>query len=709
MGNLLVIGFISILGQVALLRELSVAFYGVELMYTLSLGIWLFFSACGAMIGKTHPTITVTRLNVLFIIFSIALPIDLAFIRSIRPIFSSTPGAYLPLHFQIAILAASLLPIGLILGLQFQWAARLYVACGKKLSDAYAIECLGGVAGGICATLFLKIGIQNFTIALLCALLASIFSLIHSARVNRKWRFPTSIISGALLLLLWEAPQIDRIMTTWTHPDLLDTRDTPYSRITLTRRDGQISIFENDSLTFHTQDTQAEEFVHLAALQHSSPARILVLGGGIEGILVEALKHLPKRIDYVELNAALLDIVPPLMPPEIQASLRADTVHLIREDPRRYLTHAPGYDVILVGMPEPASGQANRFYTKEFFQQCRARLNPHGILAFRLQSSENFWTPQLTRRMVSIFGAMKSAFAEVIFLPGSTNVVLGSENRLIDDPSILASRLKDRVIHADLISPAYLRYLFTNDRYNEVARTLRTGSAPINSDIQPICYQYTILMWLSKFLPALKLWEVQAPDFGSKQSILAVTACILLLLILRMTRWPLRRTVLMAAAAFIGMVLETVLILHFQTKNGILYQDIGILLTAFMAGLALGSFGISRIRGVFSKIHGIVLLAGFVFLSLGIGWEIHSSRNTGLIGTSGFLLLTGFLVAGVFSYTSLRLTATQQEVIRPLYSADLIGGCLGSLLATLVLVPLYGLFLSTLMMALPAIFLILLL
>ena len=44
MAYLLVIGFISILGQVVLLRELNVAFYGVELIYTLAIGVWLFSS-----------------------------------------------------------------------------------------------------------------------------------------------------------------------------------------------------------------------------------------------------------------------------------------------------------------------------------------------------------------------------------------------------------------------------------------------------------------------------------------------------------------------------------------------------------------------------------------------------------------------------------------------------------------------------------------
>ena len=54
------------------------------------------------------------------------------------------------------------------------------------------------------------------------------------------------------------------------------------------------------------------------------------------------------------------------------------------------------------------------------------------------------------------------------------------------------------------------------------------------------------------------------------------------------------------------------------------------------------------------------------------------------------LLAAGFLVAGVFSYASLHEMADQKKIISPLYSADLLGGCLGSLLGSLVLIPLLG-------------------
>jgi spermidine synthase len=693
---LFAVGFVSILGQVVLLRELNVAFYGIELIYTLALGIWLLSSACGTMISRQIHHRSSVWISLCFLLLSIGIPLDMAFLRSVRLLFSNTPGAYLPLHTQIAAMSASLLPIGLLLGLLFQWTAKAYVASEKSLAAAYAIESLGGIAGGIFATLFLKFGFQNFVISLLCALFASGLSFLNIEGRGVKWLRPISTaISAVLILLLWKAPIFDRLMTSWTHPNLVETRDSPYSRITVTRLSGQVSVFENDGLLFDTEGTRAEEFVHLAALQHPNPDRVLVLGGGIEGTVLEALQHAPRTVDYVELNPVLLDVLPRNLPFEIQKSLRAENVRIIVEDPRRFLNRALNYDLILVGMPEPASGQTNRFYTQEFFRQCYAKLNNQGVVAFRLQSSENLWTPQLARRMISIYKAAKATFPDVLFIPGGTNVVIGSKAALTRDASVLASRLEARRIKTKLISANYLRYLYTNDRFMEIDRALQSGTAPINTDARPICYQYTIMIWLSKFLPNMKLWDFSIPKAWSGSSVVWLMVFCLPALLLSRARWPIRRAFLTGVAAFIGMVLETVLLLHYQTKSGILYQDIGVLLTGFMAGLALGAIAVARINRPLSKKLGIVMLSGFVLLSGTIGLAINSGRDASLAETLGLLVLAGFFVAGIFAYASLQSGADQREVIKPLYSADLIGGCMGSILTSLILAPIAGLAVTT--------------
>jgi spermidine synthase len=697
---LFTLGFISILGQVVLLRELNVAFFGVELIYTLALGVWLLSTAFGALLQRhIHNARLPVRINLLLLLFAIGLPLDVALVRSVRHLFTDIPGAYLSLQAQIAAICLCLLPIGLILGLLFRWMAETYLTRGKSLAAAYGVESIGGLAGGLCATLFLKFGFQNFTIALICGLIAagSTFLSFHERR-SGFLRYASIAIAVALIFCVWSAPNLDRRMTSWTHPNLVASWDSPYSRITATYLDGQVSVFENDALLFDTEETRAEEFAQLAALQHPNPARVLILGGGIEGTVREILLHAPKIVDYVELNPVLLHDVPQHLPTSIQKSLQDAAVKIIQDDPRQYLEKCPSYDLILVGMAEPSSGQANRFYTQEFFRQCCRKLRKDGIIAFSLQSSENLWTPQLSRRMSSIYRAAGSVFPEVLFIPGTRNVVLGSASPLIRDPAVLASRLDSRGIKTRLISRDYLRYLYTNDRFAQVTQDLESVTAPINTDVRPICYQYTLMIWLSKFLPGLKPWDISLGGLRSGRSLAWLLALIFAFVLLSRTRWPVRRALLTGVAGFAGMVLETIILLHFQTKSGILYQDIGILLTGFMAGLSFGAFGIEKIYGRLFRSLGFALIGGFAVLSAITGLWISSGSGFGLSVSLGMLFLTGALVAGVFSYAGLHESRDQTGAIAPLYSADLIGGCLGSILASLVLAPVTGLAVTSYLM-----------
>ena len=45
-------GFVSLIGQIVLLRELNVAFFGVELIYLIALGVWLLLTALGTIAGR---------------------------------------------------------------------------------------------------------------------------------------------------------------------------------------------------------------------------------------------------------------------------------------------------------------------------------------------------------------------------------------------------------------------------------------------------------------------------------------------------------------------------------------------------------------------------------------------------------------------------------------------------------------------------------
>ena len=116
-----------------------------------------------------------------------------------------------------------------------------------------------------------------------------------------------------------------------------------------------------------------------------------------------------------------------------------------------------------------------------------------------------------------------------------------------------------------------------------------------------------------------------------------------------------------------------------------------------MAGLALGAWAIHKVlsdqrgNGRWKKWTGAMGLAALVILALIVMKVVTAGSPAGLALTSILMAAAGFLVAGLFGYASLRDSENQEKIISPLYAADLIGGCAGSLLASLVFIPFLGL------------------
>ena len=577
--QLIFIGLISILGQVVIIRELSVASFGIELIYILAIGAWLLLTGIGATLGRR--TFQPERFHVagLFLLLGVIFPLNIMLLRGIRNLFGGVPGAYLPFLQQIAALFIVLTPTCLILGLLFQWAAKIYVReSGKTLAIAYAIESAGGVVGGLASTLFLKWGIQNLNQVLMCGILSLGMVLFYrEIRLNIMLRIPAVLLLLLLGFLAGKANEIDFALTKWNHLQLAATRDTPYGRVSITSTLDQLSVFENDALSYESEGTAAEEFASLSVIHHRKPRRILLLGGA-GGLILELQKYNPARLDYVELNPAMFDLVRSFLDDPAEQALTAQNVKLYFTDPRTFLKSDGKYDLIMIAMPDPTSGQSNRFYTREFFQSCKARLAAEGIITFRLRSAENLWTPQLKNRTSSIYRAVTESFDHVTVLPGVTNIFIASDSSLPVDYSMPVKHLYLRDVQNRLVTPDYVRYLYTNDRFHQIKEILKNEDAPTNRDNRPICYQYALMIWLSKFFPSLAFREMKLSNSLLAMLIAALGIVILAAFLISRQKEMMRRSMLVGTAGLVGMVVETVLILHYQTKSGVLYQDIGLLL-----------------------------------------------------------------------------------------------------------------------------------
>ena len=83
-------------------------------------------------------------------------------------------------------------------------------------------------------------------------------------------------------------------------------------------------------------------------------------------------------------------------------------------------------------------------------------------------------------------------------------------------------------------------------------------------------------------------------------------------------------------------------------------------------------------------------MIGFSALGLFFAGALNLGYAGSLMGVSVQMFVAGFLVSGVLAFASLSGVRGQVPLVSPLYAADLLGGCAGSLLGSLLLIPFFG-------------------
>jgi hypothetical protein len=129
---------------------------------------------------------------------------------------------------------------------------------------------------------------------------------------------------------------------------------------------------------------------------------------------------------------------------------------------------------------------------------------------------------------------------------------------------------------------------------------------------------------------------------------------------------------------------------------------IGVVVAVFVAGAAAGRLS-DRGRGL---ALGLSAGSGFGVVEIGVRLldeidptkaafytnpALYAGAGGGLAGSASLLFACGFLVAAAFAWAVLRGAPDGGTVIGPVYAADLLGGCAGSLVAGLVTIPMLGL------------------
>ncbi len=735
------VGFTSIIAQIVLMRELVATFYGNELLFGLVLMAWLAWVAGGSW-GLARLAVSrrvgIGGFAVGLVLAGGLLPAQIILVRDVRSLLGVTPGAFVEFGPMVGAVLVILAPLCLLTGFLFTLGTRLTVASGGVAGQAYVWEGVGAVAGGALFSFFLIRWLDPFQTALLVMavnlVIAANFWLPARRLSSLRAHFLllcalAPLLLGALLL----GHSLHQATLRWQWTDLAFAADSPYGRLIIQARDGQRVFFENGLLAFETQGTFPEEVVHFPLLAHPTPDRVLLIGGGVAGDLREILKHPVASVTYVELDPLLIEAAQTHLPPPDAAVLTDPRVNLILTDGRLYVKQAPPnrpstpFTIIILDLPEPSTGALNRFYTQEFFAEARAILEPGGVFALGLPSAENYWSPELTRRNGSVYHTLRTVFPEVLVLPGEHNFFLASDTSLPADPAVLAERLAGRGIETRWVTPDYIEYVFTTDRFAGVQRELEAiTEVRLNRDLTPISYYYDLALWLSRFYPNLR-GAFERAGLISAQALGWVV--VPLALVVAVARWR-RNWAIPVAIAGIGlaqMTLEVVILFAFQVLHGYIYAEVSLLVTAFMAGLALGGavsnwllryesllpsfFSPARLLRtayrVLRKVGGIrstqdavqketvrwtliavqvAIILYTALLPLILSWPIPAPTLVFPL----LALLAGLLTGMAFPLAVALVQGDVGRVAGMLYGADLVGGCLGALLGAVLLIPVLG-------------------
>ena len=315
-------GFSAVMGQIVLMREFIVVFNGNEISLGIVLATWLFWTAVGGSLGGgfrgggSKVRRVVAGLGCLL---GLSLPPTIWALRCSKSLFQKVPGELVgPVPMLLASLAC-LSVFCVVSGALFVAAARMYeTECGISariaVSSAYLYEAAGSALGGMVASMVLLRSFESFQIATFVVLLNLGMAAMLCFRMSRKLVgvLAVAAVLAAIPLLLFVAPRIDKAAQArlWQGFKLLDWRDSIYGSLAVTETGNMRSIYDNGLLLANEPDASAaEEAVHYALLEHAAPGTVLLIGGGANGSIAEALKH-PSvgRIDSVELDPAIISV-----------------------------------------------------------------------------------------------------------------------------------------------------------------------------------------------------------------------------------------------------------------------------------------------------------------------------------------------------------------------------------------------------------------
>ncbi len=671
----LLLGFISILAQLLLLREFIRTLHGNELVIGIFLAIWMVLTSSGAWAGATYSRKLAPALLMKMFLYLSVLPLIIYLILLLVDRFLFLPGFEPGMIASIAYITLLLALFGLVNGFLFSYLARS-VRWNRSRSSFYTLDSLGSLTGGILFSGLLVYLLDNLQVVLLLPLITALV-LAWRFRFPGKRRSRVLLLATSVLLAatgMFPGPRYALEKLHFRDESVLYTGDTPYGSLTFTSRDGQVNAYLDRNPVLSSSDVaKAEETVHYAALQHPDPGSFLLIGGILSGNAAEVLKYGPQVFDGCEAVPDLYTRGRGYLPDG-----PGDAMQFRRMDGRRWLAtdDRVSYDVIIVSTGDPVTLGWNRYYTREFYSLVHDHLNEGGIFTIQLNAGGNYINDPGGELIGINYHSLQQVFDHVEVIPGYATYFIASDRPLtLEIPALAEARgIETTYVNGDYLDAMQLQ--FDSD---QLLDRIRQEPQKTNSDLWPRLF----------FVGLMSLQSRMGGD------VLVITGIVgmLLFLILPFFYTPLRTG--MYVSGFSGAGIQMVLILVMQSFYGYAYMVTPVMITLFLGGIVVGNHFWNRIWRGNSVIHftGLLwvmaLLAAILVVVLKlVPLADHRGAGQWVIGCFNFL--PGLIVGSVYGM-SLEIIKDKSAADPGLFfSADLTGAALGTFIPGLFMIPLLG-------------------
>jgi spermidine synthase len=670
------LGITSVISQLVLIREFLAIFGGNELIFGIILGNWTLLTGIGSYLGKKLPS-SPHVIGGLHLGMG-TLPLLLILILRISRNILFTPGEIANPMELFAWSFVILIPLCLITGSYLTLACSLYSKDhpASDIGSVYITDSMGDIIGGALFSFVLIYVLNQVQITYLLSVMNFMLGLAVSISLSTPRRFSFLRSPGAgigmlacvgLCVVGFIISGVDintqSLATLYEDQHIIYEKNSLYGHIVVTETADQITVFENNIPFFSTQDVIArEETVHYAMVQvEKEDIRVLLIGGGVSGTLEEIRKYPVSVVDYVEIDPDIIDMG------HLYSDLEGATIYTM--DGRQYVkTTSSVYDVVILDVPDPDSAQLNRFYTVEFFGEVRTILADHGVLSLSVSSSPHYLGRPSRLLNSSLYKSLQHHFSQIILIPGTDTYFLASNAPLTQS---ISEKIAQKSISTDFVQYYYLSGLLTHDRINMIEESV-SEDVRMNSDFHPQAYYHYLVHWTSQFHTSFLVF-------------LGVIALCVVVFFSGISMHPIPFAIF--TTGFTGAALEIVLVLGFQILYGYVYSQVGILITVFMMGLLVGAGVISKWNPSHSFRFLLCIESSFMVCSGVLVFILPSLTQPFFLM---IIMVLGMLVGAEFPLASLLYFSDLPTTAATLFSADLLGACLGALLVSSLLIPLLG-------------------